>query len=73
MKQFPRLINHKVKFDNEVYTLIVDFNELDEDIIVGRTLVNNKTNEGNTTYQFTNENEASVIWKDYYTDGAEIA
>ena len=73
MKQFPRLINHKVKFDNEVYTLVVDFNESEDDIIVGRTLVNNKTNEGNTTYQFTKENEASEIWKDYYTDGAEIA
>lgn len=73
MKKFPRLINRKVKFDNEVYTLIVDFDTLEEDIIVERTLVNNKTNEGNTTYQFTNENEASEIWKDYYTDGAEIA
>lgn len=73
MKQFPRLINHKVKCDNEVYTLVVDFNESEDDIIVGRTLVNNKTNEGNTTYQFTKENEASEIWKDYYTDGAEIA
>lgn len=73
MKKFPRLVNNKVKFDNEVYTLIVDFDTLEEDIIVERTLVNNKTNEGNTTYQFTNENEASEIWKDYYTDGAEIA
>ena len=72
MKLFPRLINNKVKYNNEVYTLIVDFDTLDEDIIVGRTLVNNKTNEGNTTYQFTNENGASEIWKDYYTDGAEI-
>lgn len=73
MKKFPRLVNNKVKFDNEVYTLIVDFDTLEEDIIVERTLVNNKTNEGNTTYQFVSENEASEIWKDYYTDGAEIA
>lgn len=73
MKQFPRLINNKVKFMDDVYTLVVDFTPLEEEIIVERTLINNKTKEGNTTYQFVSENEASEVWKDYYTDGAEIA
>ena len=73
MKQFPRLINNNIKYNNDVYTLVVDFTSLEEETIIERTLINNKTNEGNTTYQFVSENEASEIWKDYYVNGAEIA